>query len=134
VLKVGTGALDEKPAIAVSRRSRRIPCPQHRTCYTICRKNWSQSIQTHWPILPLHFSEYVARRLMSNTTQHWKYERRGNATAVDHDRDGKAGDNGYTDLNGDGQITWMRVEDPLGEYVNLYARWTHTRQSRSIQR
>ena len=45
-----------------------------------------------------------------------KYERRGNAASVDHDRDGTPGDNGYTDLNGDGFITWMRVEDPMGEY------------------
>src|SRR5690606_808456 len=46
-----------------------------------------------------------------------KYERRGNAVAADHDRDGMSGENGYTDLNGDGLITWMRVEDPTSEWI-----------------
>jgi hypothetical protein len=46
-----------------------------------------------------------------------KYERRGNAVAIDHDRDGVAGDNGYRDLNGDGLITWMRITDPMGDWT-----------------
>ena len=46
-----------------------------------------------------------------------KYERRGNAVVVDHDRDGVSGGSGYTDLNGDGMITMMRVEDPMGDYL-----------------
>ncbi|MFT3824465.1 MAG: M14 family metallopeptidase [Chitinophagaceae bacterium] len=45
-----------------------------------------------------------------------KYERQGNATATDDDRDGKFNEDGFDDLDGNGKITWMRVESPLGEY------------------
>jgi hypothetical protein len=45
-----------------------------------------------------------------------QYERRGNATATDEDRDGKTNEDGYDDLDGDGKITWMRVESPIGDY------------------
>jgi hypothetical protein len=45
-----------------------------------------------------------------------QYERRGNATITDEDRDGKTNEDGFDDLDGDGKITWMRVESPIGEY------------------
>jgi hypothetical protein len=45
-----------------------------------------------------------------------KYERQGNAAQTDDDRDGRINEDGYDDLDGDGKITWMRVESPLGEY------------------
>ncbi len=45
-----------------------------------------------------------------------RYERQGNATATDDDRDGKTNEDGFEDLDGDGKITSMRVESPVGEY------------------
>ncbi|MEP7164277.1 MAG: M14 family metallopeptidase [Ferruginibacter sp.] len=45
-----------------------------------------------------------------------KYERQGNATATDDDRDGKLNEDKYDDLDGNGKITWMRVTSPVGEY------------------
>lgn len=45
-----------------------------------------------------------------------QYERRGNATETDDDRDGKVNEDGFDDLDGNGKITWMRVESPIGEY------------------
>ncbi|MDB5248892.1 MAG: peptidase [Segetibacter sp.] len=45
-----------------------------------------------------------------------KYERQGNAAPTDDDRDGKINEDGFDDLNGDGKITWMRVESPIGDY------------------
>jgi hypothetical protein len=45
-----------------------------------------------------------------------QYERRGNANATDDDRDGKQNEDGFDDLDGDGKITWMRIESPIGEY------------------
>jgi hypothetical protein len=45
-----------------------------------------------------------------------KYERQGNGTQTDDDRDGKLNEDGYDDLDGDGKITWMRIESPIGEY------------------
>lgn len=36
---------------------------------------------------------------------------------VDNDRDGHKGEDGPVDLNGDGKITWMRVADPEGTWI-----------------
>ncbi|MXV17986.1 M14 family metallopeptidase [Hufsiella ginkgonis] len=45
-----------------------------------------------------------------------RYARNGNARSTDDDRDGKVNEDGFEDLDGDGRITWMRVEDPTGKY------------------
>lgn len=45
-----------------------------------------------------------------------KYERNGNATETDDDRDGKLNEDGADDLDGNGKITLMRVESPVGNY------------------
>lgn len=45
-----------------------------------------------------------------------KYERLGNATETDDDRDGKINEDVHDDLDGNGKITWMRVESPIGDY------------------
>lgn len=45
-----------------------------------------------------------------------KYERTGNGTATDDDRDGKINEDGVDDLDGNGKITMMRVESPVGDY------------------
>jgi len=45
-----------------------------------------------------------------------KYERQGNATTTDEDRDGKTNEDGFDDLDGNGKITMMRVESPIGDY------------------
>lgn len=46
-----------------------------------------------------------------------RYERFGNAKPSDLDRDGKVGEDPYNDLNDDGMITLMRVEDPTGNWM-----------------
>jgi hypothetical protein len=42
--------------------------------------------------------------------------RTGNATATDDDRDGKTDEDGWDDLDGDGKITFLRVESVTGDY------------------
>ncbi len=44
-------------------------------------------------------------------------ERDTNGRPVDDDRDGRIDEDGCEDLNGDGQITMIRVEDPSGPWV-----------------
>lgn len=46
-----------------------------------------------------------------------KYERASNATDTDDDRDGKTNEDPFEDLNNDGIISLLRVEDPTGTYV-----------------
>ena len=45
-----------------------------------------------------------------------KYERTGNASETDEDRDGKLNEDGVDDLDGNGKITMMRIESPIGDY------------------
>lgn len=45
-----------------------------------------------------------------------KYERLGNATNTDDDRDGKLNEDPFDDLDANGKITQMRVESVIGEY------------------
>ncbi|HYE54582.1 MAG TPA: M14 family metallopeptidase, partial [Chitinophagaceae bacterium] len=45
-----------------------------------------------------------------------KYERQGNAGSTDDDRDGKFNEDKFDDLDGNGKITSMRIESPIGEY------------------
>jgi hypothetical protein len=42
--------------------------------------------------------------------------RTGNATATDDDRDGKTDEDGWDDLDGDGKITFLRIESVTGDY------------------
>lgn len=46
-----------------------------------------------------------------------RFERTGNARDTDDDRDGHLNEDPFEDLNRDGQITQVRVEDPTGQYV-----------------
>ena len=64
---------------------------------------------------------YVFPRLNPDAAERFfakpKMELAVNGRPVDDDHDGLADEDGPEDLNGDGLITWMRVEDPEGEYI-----------------
>ena len=45
-----------------------------------------------------------------------QYERQGNNSSTDDDRDGKNNEDDFDDLDGNGKITSMRVESPIGDY------------------
>lgn len=63
---------------------------------------------------------YVFPNMSPDATEQYfakvKYGRSGNAKATDRDRDGKTGEDGFDDLNGDGKISWMRIADPTGTF------------------
>jgi hypothetical protein len=46
-----------------------------------------------------------------------KYERTGNARSADEDRDFLSDEDGFEDLNKDGLITLVRVNDPSGKFI-----------------
>ncbi|NUQ61462.1 MAG: peptidase M14 [Pirellulales bacterium] len=54
----------------------------------------------------------VAHMVEPNTT----HSPRSGQQPVDDDRDGLVDEDGYDDLNGDGQITQMRIRDPIGRW------------------
>jgi Zinc carboxypeptidase len=63
---------------------------------------------------------YVFPNMSPDATEQYfsklKYERSGNATKTDDDRDGRLDEDGFDDLDGNGKITWMRIQDPTGKY------------------
>src|SRR5688572_8772245 len=63
---------------------------------------------------------YVFPNMMADAMETYfsklRYERSGNGTETDEDRDGELNEDGFEDLDGNGKITWMRVESPIGQY------------------
>lgn len=116
VLKIGAGAMDQKPAIAVVGGVE----GYHVLSVELALQFAEKLVANHASVLD-KTTFYVFPNMSPDAYEQYhaalKYERRGNAVAADHDRDGMSGENGYTDLNGDGLITWMRVEDPTGEWI-----------------
>src|ERR1043166_4027675 len=88
---------------------------------------WAESLVQAYP------KDEKIKKLLDSTTIHlWprlnpdgarhffskpRLETATNDEPVDDDHDGLIDEDGPDDLDGDGQITWMRVEDPEGEYV-----------------
>jgi len=64
---------------------------------------------------------YIVPRLNPDAAEHYfarlKIETITNNKPVDDDHDGLLDEDGFEDLNDDGFITWMRIEDPEGEYI-----------------
>ncbi|MFC3197966.1 M14 family metallopeptidase [Parapedobacter deserti] len=64
---------------------------------------------------------YVFPNMSPDATEQYfaavQYERNGNARQTDDDRDGKIAEDGYDDLDGDGKITFIRVEDATGTHI-----------------
>jgi len=66
-------------------------------------------------------SYYIFPNVNPDATEQYfaplRYERTVNARQTDSDRDGVAGEDPFEDLNNDKMITQMRVESPMGTYV-----------------
>lgn len=64
---------------------------------------------------------HVWPRVNPDAARHYftklRVERATNDRVADDDRDGATDEDGPEDLNGDGLVTAMRVEDPAGEYI-----------------
>ena len=46
-----------------------------------------------------------------------RIERWSSSVDVDNDRDGRLGEDPWSDVNGDGVVAWLRAEDPDGEWM-----------------
>jgi hypothetical protein len=118
VLKIGKGDMDNKPAIAVVGGAEGF----HVLSVELALQFAERLVKEHSQILD-KTTFYVFPNMSPDAYEQYhaslKYERRGNASNVDHDRDGRVSEDGYEDLNKDGLITLMRVESPMGDYITL---------------
>ncbi|MCH7413379.1 M14 family metallopeptidase [Belliella sp. R4-6] len=125
VLKVGTGDLDNKPAIAVVGGIEGF----HVLSVELAVQFAEKLVKEHAAKLE-KTTFYIFPNMSPDAYEQYhaslKYERRGNAAKIDHDRDGIVSEDGYEDLNKDGLITMMRVESPMGDYT------THEKDERIL--
>ena len=66
---------------------------------------------------------YIFPNMSPNATENYfsslKHYKNGNAKNTDDDRDGEINEDPFDDLNKDGLITMMRIEDVTGDYIQL---------------
>jgi len=114
-LRIGTGDFDNKPAIAIVGGAEGYHVLSVELALQFAERlinNYKEALEkTTFYIFP-NMSPDAYAQYHSDL----KYERRGNATKVDHDRDGSVSEDPYEDLNKDGFITHMRIETPTGDY------------------
>lgn len=119
-LTIGTGNTESKPAIAVvgGVEGNHLLGTELSIGFAenILQGSGTDSIKALLDKTTFYIYPNVSPDAMEQYFASLKYERQGNASATDDDRDGKLDEDGYEDLDGNGKITWIRVESPVGEY------------------
>jgi hypothetical protein len=121
MITIGTGKTESKPAIAIvgGVQGNHLLGTELAIAFAeqIIQAAGSDSIRT----LLANTTYYVFPNMSPDAMEQYfgklKYERLGNATSTDDDRDGKSGEDDYDDLDGNGKINWLRIESPLGTYI-----------------
>ncbi|MEX0998006.1 MAG: M14 family metallopeptidase [Flavobacteriaceae bacterium] len=117
-LRIGTGDFDNKPAIAVVGGAEGYHVLSVELAIQFAERlvnKHKEALETTTFYIFPNMSPDAYAQYHSNL----KYERRGNTTKVDHDRDGGVSEDPYEDLNKDGYITHIRIETPTGDH-NLH--------------
>lgn len=116
MLTLGKGDVDNKPAMAIVGGVE----GAHLLGVEMAVRFAEGIVKDHSSVLD-HTTFYVFPNMSPDATEQYfaklKYERSGNARQTDDDRDGKLNEDPFEDLNGDGVITWMRVEDATGDWI-----------------
>lgn len=116
MLRLGTGDADNKPGIAIVGGVEGFHLAGTelalRMAEQLAGKHRAALDNTTFYIFP-SMSPDAAAQYFANL----KYERRANARNTDIDRDGRLSEDPFEDLNSDGLITMIRVEDPTGNMI-----------------
>lgn len=116
MLSIGTGDLDEKPGMAIVggvEGSHLLGVEMTiRFAESLVTEHAETLEKTTFYIFP-NMSPDAYEQYFSTL----KYERSGNARSTDDDRDGRLNEDPFEDLDGNGMITMMRVEDVTGDWV-----------------
>ena len=85
--------------------------------------NIAENILNNHPEVLDNTTFYIFPNMSPNASETYfaplKYHNKGNANQTDDDRDGTVNEDPFDDLNNDGLITMIRVEDITGNYVKL---------------
>jgi hypothetical protein len=120
MLSIGSGKTELKPAIAVVGGVEGSHLLGTELALGFAEKILKDSSQDSIKAILEKNTFYVFPNMSPDATEQYfaqiRYARSGNAKATDDDRDGKLNEDGFDDLNKDGKISWIRVEDPTGKY------------------
>ncbi len=120
MLTIGTGKTEDKPAIAVigGTEGNHLLGTELAIGFAenLLQASNSDSIKKRLEKTTYYVFPNMSPDAMEQYFAKLRYERVGNATPTDDDRDGKLNEDGYEDLDGNGKITQMRIESPLGDY------------------
>ena len=115
MLSIGTGDVDSKPAMAIVGGVE----GKHLLGVEMATR-FAEAVASNADALE-NTTYYVFPNMSPDATENYfasiKYGRSGNAKETDDDRDGRMGEDPFEDLNGDGLITMMRVEDATGDWI-----------------
>jgi len=121
VLTIGSGDLKNHPAIAVIGGSKASHVLGTELTLRFAEQLLSTADSDSTKTLLASTTFYVFPQINPDaSTQHFanlKYERDGNTTSTDADRDGFFDEDGFEDLDGNNIITMMRVEDKTGDWM-----------------
>ena len=121
MLSIGTGNVAEKPAIAVVGGVEGSHLLGVELAIGFAEKLLAKSTTDSVKNLLNQQTYYVFPNMSPDATEQYfsklKYARSGNAKSTDDDRDAAFNEDGFEDLNADGKITMMRIEDPTGEWI-----------------
>lgn len=115
-LQLGKGDIENKPAIAITGGAE----GYHLLSVELALQVAERLLKSHPELLEtttFYIFPNMSPDAYAQYFSNMKYERRGNSAKIDQDRDGKISEDGYEDLNGDGFITMVRVESPLGKKI-----------------
>ena len=122
LLTIGIGRKDQKPALLVVGNVEAAHLVGSEMAMRIARTLSEKGVKD--PAVRKLLERYtvyvIPRPNPDGSEKCWEQPLRepsGNARKTDDDRDGQAGEDGPEDLNGDGLITMMRIEDDRGEFI-----------------
>ncbi len=119
---IGTGDSDNKPALAVVAGVEGADIVASEVALQFIRSLTSAygQVDSVTALLDLH-TIYVLPRVNPDAAESFfespAYARKFNAHNLDADKDRLVDEDGYNDLNQDGVISLMRVEDPAGDWI-----------------
>lgn len=119
MLTIGSGDMENKPAIAIVGGVEGNNLLSTELAIGFAEKLINHKSDSVKSVLE-HTTFYIFPNMSPDAMESYfadvKYERTGNAVPTDDDRDGKLDEDGYEDLDGDGKITMMRIQSPIGNY------------------
>ena len=121
LISVGSGDRDNKPAVAVVGGVEGNYILGKELAIGFAENILKNSSDKDIMILLEKITFYILPDVSPDATEQYfseiKYERTINSRPTDNDRDSKTNEDPYEDLNNDGYISLIRIEDPAGKYI-----------------